>query len=156
MSAPQDPGGGEFALIERHLTRLGAARDDVRLGPGDDAALLDPGGHPLAVAAASVEARAGQDPSGAARDCLARALAALPVHGATPAWATLALCLEHPDAAWLDAFAGALDRACREAGIRVVGGDTTSGGTAATLFVIALLDPADGAGPGAGDAPGPP
>jgi len=46
---------GEFELIERYLSRLGARRDDVLLGVGDDAALLrPPAGLELALAADTV------------------------------------------------------------------------------------------------------
>ena len=48
---------GEFELIERYLSRLGARRDDVVLAVGDDAALVrPPQGLELALAADTVVA----------------------------------------------------------------------------------------------------
>lgn len=127
----------EFQLIARHLCRLGAVRDDVVLGPGDDAALLDPGPAPLAVAHATADARG--DPEAVAHECLDHTLAVLAAAHARPAWATLALSLSTADEAWLQAFAHALDVACRHAGVSVVGGDTTRGTQAVTLFVTGLV-----------------
>ena len=86
---------GEFQLIARHLSRLGADRPDVVLGPGDDAALLDPGGRALAVAHGHSDAAG--EPRAAAVACLREALAGLAEAGATPAWATLALSLAPGD-----------------------------------------------------------
>lgn len=128
---------GEFQLIERHFAKLGAARADVVLGVGDDAALLAvPPGHRLAVASASIGAHA--DPEAAARDCFARALLALQHGGITPAWLTLALSLQQVREPWVARFAGALHRACSEAGVSVVGGDTTAGADAVTIFLTGI------------------
>ena len=138
MSAPRR---GEFALIERYLAHLGAARGDVPLGPGDDAALLDPQRDAVAVAVAAATDCA--DPRAAAREPLAAALQALRGAGAIPAWATLALSLEGADEDWLRGFADALHEACVAEGVQVVGGDTTGGGDAVTLFVAGGL-PATG------------
>ena len=139
MSAPHR---GEFALIERYLAHLGAARGDVALGPGDDAALLDAQGCAVTVAVAA--AADCSDPYAAAREPLAAALQALRGAGATPAWATLALSLERADDGWLRAFAETLHEACTAEGVQVVGGDTTGGGDAVTLFVTGLLPAAGG------------
>jgi thiamine-monophosphate kinase len=127
---------GEFDLIERHLRGLGAERGDVVLGPGDDAALLDPRGRSLTVAVASTGASG--DPRQAAIAVVDDALNALRVTGAEPAWATLALSLASADESWLARFASALGDRCRNMGVAVAGGDTTGGGPAATLFVTGL------------------
>ena len=128
---------GEFELIERHFAALGAARDDVILGVGDDAALLvAPPGCRLMVASASASGDA--QPEAVALDCFHRAARALRAVGAIPAWLTLALSLERVDEPWVARFAIALDRACREAGVRVVGGDTTAGVSAVTIFLTGI------------------
>ncbi len=145
----------EFRLIDRHLTGLGASRRDVTLGVGDDAALLAaPAGAELRIACAgaaptgatgdSAPTDVGRDaaPTGAsgepgalARDCVHRAVTELASCGAEPAWAVLALSLDGPDEAWVAAFAAGLHAALAEAGVCLVGGDTTAGPTAATLFL---------------------
>jgi thiamine-monophosphate kinase len=127
--------GGEFDLIERHLANRGAVREDVVLGVGDDAALVAlGGGHTLTVACVSAACTA--DPARAASECVAMAAGALRETGATPAWATTALTLRSGDEAWVAAFASALDAACRELDVAVVGGDTTAGDTAVSLYLI--------------------
>jgi thiamine-monophosphate kinase len=133
--------GHEFELIDRHLRGLGAERGDVRLGPGDDAALLDARGHPLSVAVASTGIAG--DPRRAATALVGEALDALRAAGAEPAWATLALSLADADERWLAGFAGELGERCRAAGVTVAGGDTTRGGPSATLFLTGLRPAAD-------------
>lgn len=129
---------GEFQLIDRHFTALGATRNDVVLGIGDDAALLcAPPGHRLAVASASASAHA--EPDALAIDCFERAARALETLGAAPAWLTLALTLDRVDEAWLTRFACALHQVCQQAGVSVVGGDTTAGPGAITIFLTGIL-----------------
>ena len=128
---------GEFDLIERHFKALGATRDDVVLGVGDDAALLRP--PPGAtVCAVSSSNRADLTARGMAEQLVSDAVTALQARGARPAWATLALSLEREDACWLADFAGALHEALTSADVALVGGDTTGGALSATLQMIGI------------------
>jgi len=132
------PGGGEFELIARHLSGLGAPRADLLLGVGDDAALLETAGAALQVAIAGSGAHGALDPERAAGEPLAAAFAALRDAGAVPAWVTVALTLPEPDEPWVTRFAARLHRDCARAGVGVAGGDTTAGARAVTLFVTGI------------------
>lgn len=121
----------EFALIDR-LRRRVAARDDVALGIGDDAALLrPPPGEQLAVTADTLNAGVHFPPQTPPSDLgwktLAVNLSDLAAMGAQPRWCTLSLSLPHDDAAWLDAFADGFFALADVHGVALVGGDTTRG-----------------------------
>jgi thiamine-monophosphate kinase len=129
----------EFALIERHLAALGAARDDVILGVGDDAALVRPAaGRRPTVVMTSTTPGAGEDPAALARRSLAEPLARLAGRGARPAWATLALTLDAVEPAWVARFAAALGEEAARAGVAIIGGDTTRGPSRITMSVIGV------------------
>lgn len=122
----------EFDLIDRFFHRCGAARGDVALGVGDDAALLRvPAGMELALTldtlVQGVHFLPGSDPRSLGHKALAVNLSDLAAMGAEPAWATLALTLPESDPAWLEAFSDGFCRLAREFGVQLVGGDTTRG-----------------------------
>src|SRR5271156_1641462 len=100
----------EVELIGRYFSRLGAARSDVVLGVGDDAALLCvPDGAELAAAVDTIVAGrhfpAGSDAPSVGHRAPAVNLSAGGARGATPAWAMLALPLPAADPEWLERFA---------------------------------------------------
>src|SRR5215472_9028215 len=100
----------EFALIERYFRRCGAQRSDVRLGVGDDAALLGvPAGSELVAAidtlVAGVHFPHGSPPASIGHRALAVNLSDLAAMGARPAWALLALTLPQAEEPWLEEFA---------------------------------------------------
>ena len=122
----------EFALIERYFRRCGAQRTDVRLGVGDDAALLAvPGGSELVAAidtlVAGVHFPLGSPPASIGHRALAVNLSDLAAMGARPAWALLALTLPQADESWLEEFATGFGDLARAHGVALVGGDTTRG-----------------------------
>ncbi len=121
----------EFELIERFFTRTPRAAS-VRLGVGDDAALLAP--TPGWELAASVDMLVGgrhfladTDPAKLGRKALAVNLSDMAAMGATPKWALLAVALPESDSAWLARFAGGFFALADEHGVELVGGDTTKG-----------------------------
>jgi thiamine-monophosphate kinase len=123
---------GEFELIDRFFTSLGAARPDTVLGVGDDAAILTvPPGQELVVCVDTlVEGRhfpADCDGYDVGWRALAVNLSDLAAMGATPASALLALTLPEFDEAWLDGFARGLGKLATQHGVALVGGDTTRG-----------------------------
>ncbi|MGY0505506.1 thiamine-phosphate kinase [Luteimonas sp. e5] len=134
----------EFDLIERIRARV-AARADVRLGIGDDAALLaPPPGHELAFAAdtlnAGIHFPPHTDPVAIGWKALAVNLSDLAAMGARPAWCSLSLSLPEADAGWLDGF---LDGFFELAGLHelaLVGGDTTRGPLSLAVSVIGLVE----------------
>lgn len=121
----------EFDLIER-IRRRASTRADVRLGIGDDAALLRmPVGHDLVVTTdtlnAGVHFPADTAPADIGWKALAVNLSDLAAMGATPAWCTLSLSLPSADAVWLDAFLDGFLALAKMHDVALVGGDTTRG-----------------------------
>ena len=142
----------EFELIERFFTSSATSGDGVRLGIGDDAAVLEIPPDRSVVDAMSLhavppDADAFVFGSAAIEDALARAGAA----GAQPRWFTLALTLPEADEAWLGGLSRAVRDAERRHGVRLVGGDTTQGPGALAVCVFALL-PARSRDPGDADS----
>jgi thiamine-monophosphate kinase len=134
----------EFDLIDRFFHRCGAARGDVVLGVGDDAALLRvPAGMELALTldtlVQGVHFLPGTDPHSLGHKALAVNLSDLAAMGAEPAWATLALTLPESDPAWLEAFSDGFCRLARECGVQLVGGDTTRGPLALSVEAKGLV-----------------
>jgi thiamine-monophosphate kinase len=134
----------EFELIRRYFAELTPPRDDVALGIGDDAALLKPPrGHELVVSTDTlIEARHfsnDTDPQAVGWKALAVNLSDLAAMGAEPRWFTLALTLRMADPEWLAGFAAGLGAMSREAGVALVGGDTTQGALSITITAMGTV-----------------
>jgi thiamine-monophosphate kinase len=130
----------EFDIIDLIRDRCALAREDVRLGIGDDAALLAmPAGQLLAVSTDTLVEGVHFLPDTAPFDLGWKALAVnlsdLAAVGATPAWATLALTMARAERGWVAAFADGFAALAREFKLALVGGDTTSGPLSVTLTV---------------------
>ena len=135
----------EFELIDRFFRDCGAPRADVRLGVGDDAAVLEcPSDRQLVAATDSlvedVHFPAGSPPESIGHRALAVNLSDLAAMGAEPAWALLALTLPRADERWLTEFSGGLCALAREHGVALVGGDTTSGPLSVTVHVLGVIE----------------
>nr|VFJ67780.1 MAG: AIR synthase related protein, N-terminal domain [Candidatus Kentron sp. DK]VFJ68804.1 MAG: AIR synthase related protein, N-terminal domain [Candidatus Kentron sp. DK] len=147
----------EFQLIGAFFSGKGARRDDVLLGVGDDAALLQvpamEGKEPEIVTAMATlrpppevgPVYPGPDrlpeketPEFLGRRALGMCLRHLKASGAVPAWATLALTLPEADEAWLRRFSASLGKIARRARVSLVGGDTTRGALSITVVVNGL------------------
>lgn len=131
----------EFGLIERYFSHCGVTRDDVRLGVGDDAALLEcpPGQHLVAAMDTLVDGvhfPHGAPPASIGYRALAVNLSDLAAMGARAAWALLALTLPEADEAWLSQFTAGFARLARIHGVALVGGDTTRGPLCVTVQVL--------------------
>jgi thiamine-monophosphate kinase len=131
----------EFALIDRYFRNCGVKRADVRLGIGDDAALLDcPAGCDLVAAIDTlvdgVHFPHGCPAASVGHRVLAVNLSDLAAMGARPAWALLALTLPNSDEAWLSEFAAGFSELARAHDVALVGGDTTSGPLCATVNIL--------------------
>ncbi|GAB3753720.1 thiamine-phosphate kinase [Lysobacter olei] len=138
-------GSAEFDLIARIQQRV-ATRDDVVLGIGDDAALLQPPpGQQLVVAMdtlnAGVHFPAETAPADIGWKALAVNLSDLAAMGATPAWCTLSLSLPESDAAWVDAFLDGFLALARQHAVALVGGDTTRGPLSVCVTVHGFVAP---------------
>lgn len=150
------PAGGEFQLIERYLSALGARRQDVDLGVGDDAALVTPAGGSLVLAldtlVEGVHFPTDLPAYWVGYRALAVNLSDLAAMGGDPAWALLGLTLPRADEQWVSGFAAGLHALAVRHGVAVVGGDVTHGPLTISLQISGYA-PArplrrDGARPG--------
>jgi len=121
----------EFALIDRHFRRA-PRHADVRLGVGDDAAIIAPApGCELAISVDMlVEGRhffAGTDPVALGHKTLAVNLSDLAAMGARPRFALLAGALPEADEAWLTRFMEGFRALADAHDVELIGGDTTRG-----------------------------
>lgn len=148
----------EFQLIRQFFSSLSAARKDVVLGVGDDAALVDNGGSELLALCVDTLTAGVHFPTDAPADAVGyRALAVnlsdLAAMGARPAWALLALSLPAVDPDWLAAFKSGFQRLAEAHGVALVGGDTTRGALAVSVTLLGAVERGtalrrDGARPG--------
>ena len=133
----------EFELIDRHFRR--APRNaDVRIGIGDDGAVLapSPGMEYVLTIDMLVEGRhfaAGCDPRALGHKTLAVNLSDLAAMGALPRFVLLAGALPEPDTAWLDAFMRGFDALAAEYDVELIGGDTTRGPRTFSVTAIGEL-----------------
>jgi len=137
----------EFELISTWFDGRGTVRADVRLAVGDDAALiaLDEDQELITTSACTpangeTNGAVNQAPHTLAPEemacrCYEQALDALLAQQATPAWAILCLTLTHVDPDWLERFATRLHTCLSGHQVQLIGGDTTRGPTAVTLFL---------------------
>ncbi|MGO0999974.1 thiamine-phosphate kinase [Lysobacter sp. CA196] len=143
----------EFDLIARIRARIGAGlapRDDVVLGIGDDAALLQPpAGQQLVVATDTLNRGVHFADDAAPADIgwksLAVNLSDLAAMGATPAWCTLSLSLPAEAGVatetFVDGFLDGFIALAAEHRIALVGGDTTRGPLSVCVTVLGFVAP---------------
>jgi len=134
----------EFDLIAHIRTRV-SGRDDVLLGIGDDAALLQPPpGRALAVTMDMLNVGVHFPPDTAAADIGWKALAVnlsdLAAMGAEPVWCTLSLSLPEADGTWLDHFLDGFLALARSHNVALVGGDTARGPLSMAVTAHGLVD----------------
>ena len=130
----------EFELIDLIRRRCATERNDVRVGIGDDAALLAvPSGQLLAVSTDTLVAGVHFPTQTSARDIgwksLAVNLSDLAAMGATPAWAMLALTMPDGDRRWVTDFIDGFAALAGEYKLALVGGDTTQGPLTITVTI---------------------
>jgi thiamine-monophosphate kinase len=137
----------EFELIEILRARCATARNDVRVGIGDDAAVLaPPAGHELVAATDTLVAGVHFPSSTKAEDIGWKALAVnlsdLAAMGATPAWALLSLTLPSADREFVERFADGFAALAAQHHVALIGGDTTRGPLTITVTVLGFAPPA--------------
>lgn len=122
----------EFELIYQQIAPCAGVRDDVCLGIGDDAAVVQtPEAHSVVVAVDTLVEHhhffAGCAPDDVAWKSLAVNLSDLAAMGAEPRWALLALSLPEAmaDTAWLARFMQGWQALAMQHGVALIGGDTT-------------------------------
>ncbi len=140
----------EFRLIDRIRERTAQGREDVRLGIGDDAALVaPPAGQELAIAVDTmvegVHFPRGTAPADIGWKSLAVNLSDLAAMGASPAWALLALTLP-PDSRehiehFVDGYAEGFAQLAQPHRLALIGGDTTRGPLTVSVAVHGFVPP---------------
>jgi thiamine-monophosphate kinase len=121
----------EFELIRQYFDRP-PADDSVRVGVGDDGAVLLPDAGRELVTVIDTLVEDVHFPADLAPDAIGyRAVAVnlsdIAAMGARPRWMTLALTLDAANEQWLQGFAAGLFAAAAEYDVSLVGGDTTRG-----------------------------
>ena len=137
----------EFGIIERYFRRLGAARDDVLLGIGDDAALIRHEGGALVVCTDTMVGGVHFLPDDLPADIgfksLAVNLSDIAAMGATATWATLSITLPEFDEEWIAGFCKGFDELAKRYRVALVGGDTTHGPLTVTVQVGGVVAESD-------------
>ena len=128
----------EFELIKRCFRDRATPRPGTVLGIGDDAALLDTGGLPLAHARATIPFSKHDDAAGTARRAFGAAFVRLAAQAVTPRWATLGLTFDPGGSDWTESFAAATAALCDAGAVELIGGDTTRGPGRATVFALGV------------------
>ncbi|WP_267222471.1 thiamine-phosphate kinase [Dyella silvae] len=140
----------EFRLIDRIRERTAQGREDVKLGIGDDAALVaPPAGQELAIAidtmVEGVHFPHGTAPADIGWKSLAVNLSDLAAMGASPAWALLALTLPSQPAEqiqqFIDGFAEGFAQLAQPHRLALIGGDTTRGALSVSVAVHGFVPP---------------
>jgi thiamine-monophosphate kinase len=134
----------ESELIERYFNGLGASRADVRLGIGDDAALVQvPPEDELVLTTDSlvegVHFLAGAPARSLGHRALAINLSDIAAMGASPAWALLSLNLPSAEEAWLREFALGFGALAQRHSVALVGGNLSRGALAITVQLAGLV-----------------
>jgi thiamine-monophosphate kinase len=132
----------EFDIIERYFTRL-MDDPDVLVGPGDDAAVVRARGD-FAIAVDTLVSGVHFPREMKAESIGYRSLAVnlsdMAAMGAMPRWMTLALTVDDPGAAWLQAFSTGLFELAERYDVSVIGGDLTRGPLAVSVQIIGQVD----------------
>ncbi|TDU32277.1 thiamine-phosphate kinase [Panacagrimonas perspica] len=131
----------EFQLIQRYFAALTSSAEGVRIGIGDDAALLTlDAGQELVVTTDTLVAGRHFPLDTAPYDIgwksLAVNLSDLAAMGAEPRWFTLALTLGKADESWLAEFVRGLRDLADRHRVALVGGDTTRGPSSITVTAM--------------------
>jgi len=136
----------EFDLIKKYFATQTEHRPDVRLGIGDDAAIVTvPAGHELVVTTdtliADVHFPALTPPYDIGYKALAVNLSDLAAMGASPAWATLAITLAEANEAWIQAFCDGFFTLANRYQVQLIGGDLTHGSLSMTVQAMGFIPP---------------
>jgi len=136
----------EFKLIQQIQRDTRTSSTGVKLGMGDDAAILEiPAGKHLVVSAdmlnTGVHFPADTSPYDIGYKCMAVNLSDMAAMGATPHWALLSLSLPKSDPGWLRSFTQGIMSLAETFAVAIVGGDTTSGPLSVGLTVLGTVEP---------------
>lgn len=135
---------GEFGLIELIREAVRNGDDRIRIGIGDDAAVLEfPQGYELVATTDTLNEGVHFLPGTSARvlghKSLAVNLSDLAAMGASPRWVLLNLSIPAPDPGWLVEFMEGLSALAAQHDVFLVGGDTCNGPLSISLTALGLV-----------------
>jgi thiamine-monophosphate kinase len=139
----------EFELIRQIQQETSVSSEGVKLGIGDDAAIMEvPRGKFLVAATDTLNADrhfpADTEAFDIGHKCLAVNLSDLAAMGAAPRWALLSLSLPEPDTRWLRAFTAGFRSLAQVHNVSLVGGDTTRGPLSINVTAMGLIEAGKG------------
>ena len=134
----------EFDIIRQYFI-LDNTRDDVVLGIGDDAAILNvPENYELIQSVDTLVAGVHFPIETSAKDIAYKALAVnlsdMAAMGAEPAWFTLAITLPSDDEIWLKNFSESLSLIAKKYNVQLIGGDTTHGPLCVSITINGFVE----------------
>ncbi len=136
----------EFSLIKQYFAvkNSNPTDDSVKLGIGDDSAIIKPGSGEELLFTTDTLINAVHFPGQTAARAigyksLAVNLSDIAAMAGTARWFTLALSLPEPDHNWLKEFADGLFELANMFDVQLVGGDTTRGPLSITISVIGTV-----------------
>ena len=135
---------GEFELIRQLAGAQTLRREEVVLGIGDDAAILNiPDDHELVVSTDTLNIGVHFPETTPAESIgyksLAVSLSDLAAMGAEPLAANLSLSLPESDAAWIAEFANGFFELANRYNVQLIGGDTTRGSLSISVTIFGQL-----------------
>lgn len=130
----------EFNIIDKYFKRSFPRRDDVILGIGDDAAILQcPADQHLLLSTDTLVENIHFLPDINPRDLGYRSLAVnvsdLAAMGAEPAWALLSLTLPNIDESWIESFSAGFFELLTQQQMNLVGGNMSRGPLSITIQI---------------------
>lgn len=136
----------EFQLIQQIQRQTSVASHGVKLGIGDDAAVIEiPAGQQLVAATDTLNTGIHFPDDTSAFDighkCLAVNLSDLAAMGASPQWVLLSLSMPQADPDWLHDFTAGFKSLAERFGVALVGGDTTRGPLSICVTALGLIEP---------------
>ena len=131
----------EFRIIDWIRQRAGVGGAGIKLGIGDDAAVLEVElGHELVVSSdmliSGVHFHEDVPPEKLGHKSLAVNLSDLAAMGAKPRWVLLSISSGNKDQIWLEAFINGFLELAETTGVSLVGGDTCSGSLSISVTAL--------------------
>lgn len=135
----------EFDLIDWIRQQAGPGGGDLRLGIGDDAAVLAvPSGQELVITtdtlSSGIHFSPGDPPESVGHKALAVNLSDLAAMGAQPRWALLSVTLPLGSESWIRGFIRGFLNLAGQFNVRLVGGDTGSGVLSVTVTALGCVE----------------
>lgn len=139
----------EFDLIARYFCRPQNEGGAIRVGIGDDGAILSPSAHSELVVSSDTLVEAvhflpNTTPESLGHKVLAVNLSDLAAMGAKPRWVFLSLTLPKMDECWLDAFSKSFLSLADRFGVGLAGGDTTRGPLSLSVTILGEVEKGKG------------